>query len=304
MTEIIKPPKYNQNFLFLIGLFLRTINKVRHTVMGYKTARTFSPDEVDQSVAYCLNVVKNWERALIDYTGSLNPFKNRSIIELGPGPDLGTGIIIIASGAKSYTAVDKNKLINRTPPVFYNILLNYLKDLPEYEKAKIAVDNILKQSFDENFCYIHDPIFNLEDVPNKKYDILVSQAVLEHITDINKIFEILRHKLKPNSIMVNEVDLGTHPALIRDLDPLNLLRYSDRVWNLLKFDDSPNRVRAADYRNILRQLGFTKIDIWKLKVLVKDYVERLKPYLSNRFKNYSDEDIGIKSFYLLATKEK
>jgi len=303
MTEIIKPPKYNQNFLFLMGLFLRIINKIRHSLIGYKTARTFSPDKVDQSVAYCLNVVKNWERALIDYTGSLNPFRNRSIIELGPGPDLGTGIIILALGAKSYTAVDKNKLINRTPQVFYNILLNYLKDLPEYEKAKIAVDNILKQSFNENFCYIHDSIFDLESVPDNKYDMLVSQAVLEHITDIDKVFNILFNKLKPNSIMVNEVDLGTHTALIRDLDPLNLLRYSDRVWNLLKFDGSPNRFRATDYRNILNQLRFTKIVIKKLIVLGKEYVEKSKPNLSNRFNNYSDQDITIKSFYLLAAKK-
>jgi SAM-dependent methyltransferase len=304
MNEMIKPTIYNQNILFLIGLFLRTINKVRHTLIGYKTARTFSPDKVEKSVTYCLNVVKNWEKALINYTGNLSPFTSKNIIELGPGPDLGTGIIMLASGSKSYTAVDKNKLINSTPPVFYNILLSRLKELPGYEKAKNAVDNILEQRFDEDFCYIHDSSFNLESVPDKKYDILVSQAVLEHITDINKVFEILSHKLRPNSIMVNEVDLGTHTALIRDLDPLNLLRYSDSVWNLLKFDGSPNRLRAADYRNILKQLGFTKINICKLKVLVEEYVERLKPYLSNRFKNYSDEDVGIKSFYLLATKEK
>ena len=303
MTKIIKPPKHNQFFLFSIGLCLMVINKIRHILIGYTTPRPFSTTEIELSIIYCFNVVKNWERTLIAYTGNLNPFKGKNIIEIGPGPDLGTGIIILALGAKSYTAIDKNELINNTSPSFYNVLLNRLKELPGYEKAKIAVNNIPKRNFDEKFCYIYDPNFNLEKLPDKKFDTLVSQAVLEHIINISEIFQILYYKLKSHAIMINEVDLGTHTALIRNLDPLNHLRYSDAVWDLLRFDGSPNRLIMSDYKNILVRLGFKKIEAKQLVVIDKEYIKKSKPNLSKRFRKYSDKDIETKSFYLLAVKE-
>lgn len=295
--------KRNQFFLFTLGLCLRVVNKVRRIVIGYTSPRTFSTKEIERNVIYCLNVVKNWEKALIPYTGSSNPFSGKHVIEIGPGPDLGTGIVILALGAKSYTAVDKNELIHKTPPNFYNVLLTHLMELPGYSNAKATVNHLQKGEFNEDFCYIWDPCFSLQRLPLKSFDILVSQAVLEHLANVRRAFEILYHKLNPNAVMVHEVDLGTHTGLIRRLDPLNHLRYSDMVWNLLRFDGSPNRFRVTDYQKILNQLGFGKIKTKRILVLDKEYVEKSKPHLSEKFRKYPDEDIGTKSFYLLATKK-
>jgi hypothetical protein len=260
MAEFIRPPKYNQLFLFTLGLCLRVVNKARRTIIGYTSPRTFSPKEIERSVMYCLNVVNNWEKALKTYTGNPNPLTGKRVIELGPGPDLGTGIVILAFGAKSYTAVDKNKLIRKTPPSFYNVLLNHLKELPGYSNARTTVHNLQRGNFNKDFCYIWDPTLVLQKSPSKKFDILVSQAVLEHLVNIKQIFEILYSKMDLHSVMVHEVDLGAHTGLIRTIDPLNLLRYSDLIWNLLKFDGSPNRLCMSDYRKILHQTGFVKIE--------------------------------------------
>lgn len=303
MNCLITPPKYNQFFLFILGLCIRSINKVRRIIIGYTSSRPFSTKEIERNVGYCLNVVKNWMNALICFTGDSNPFYNKHVIELGPGPDLGTGIIILAYGAKSYTAIDKNKLIHKTEKSFYNILLDDLKHLPGYLNAKIAVSHLQKGIFTEYFSYIYDPSFDLQRFPLKKFNILVSQAVLEHIVNIREIFQILYYRLESNAIMVHEVDLGTHTGLIRNLDPLNHLRYSDTVWNLLSFDGSPNRLRMFDYQKILGQLGFGKIETKQIVTLDKEYVKNSKPHLSNKFRKYLDKDIETKSFYLLAAKK-
>lgn len=240
---------------------------------------------------------------LITYTGNPNPFGGKHVIELGPGPDLGTGIVILALGAKSYTAVDKNKLIHKTPSSFYNVLLSHLEKFPEYINAQKAVDNLQQTDFNENFRYIWDPRFSLQKLPSEKFNILVSQAVLEHLANVRETFRTLYYKLVSNAIMVHEVDLGAHTALIRRLDPLNHLRYSDMVWNLLRFDGSPNRLRMTDYQNILDQLGFEEIETKQIIVLDKEYVKKSKPHLSKKFRTYPDEDIETKSFHLLATKK-
>jgi len=303
MIKVIRPPKYSQVFLFTLGLCLRIINKIRRSMIGYTTPRTFSTKEIKRSVTYCLDVVRYWEEILRDYTGEQHPFSNKNVIELGPGPDLGTGLIIIALGAKRYAAVDKNKLIYKTPQIFYDTMLDHLKGLPGYLKAKAAVDDLQKNDFSEVFFYVYDPYFNLQKLPSHNFDILVSQAVLEHLVNIKQIFKILYSKMDLHSVMVHEVDLGTHTGLIRTIDPLNLLRYSDLIWNILKFDGSPNRLCMSDYRQILHQIGFVKIETIPTRVYDNEYAKRTKSYLAEKFKNYSDEDIMTKSFYLLASKE-
>ena len=103
--------------------------------------------------------------------------------------------------------------------------------------------------------------------------------------------------------MVHLVDLGTHTVLIRSLDPLNLLRYSEKIWNLLSFSGSPNRIRMSDYRNILNQVGFDKVETKQITVLGEEYVRKSRPYLSDKFRIYSDGDLKTKSFCLLAGRK-
>lgn len=87
------------------------------------------------------------------------------------------------------------------------------------------------------------------------------------------------------------------------MDPLNRLRYSDIIWNLLRFDGSPNRFQMFDYQKILNQPAFEKIETKQITVLDKKYIKKSKPHLLKKFVNYPDENIETKSFYLLSTKK-
>ncbi len=303
MTKVIQPPKkYSQFFLLIIGLIFRIINKIRHLIIGYASPRPFSSRDIERSVEYTLSVVANWEKALMNYIGSKYSFDNKHVLELGPGPDLGTGFVILALGAQSYTAIDKYELISQTPKKFYKTLFGELKKYPGYKKAQTALDQFQKQGFSDYFSYIYEPSFSLNNLPLRKFDVLVSQAVLEHLDDARKTFEALQNTLSVNAIMVHEVDLGTHTRWVRTLDPLNLLRYSDIVYDLLSFNGSPNRLRMSDYQEILDCLGFEKIETKQIIILDKGYVKKSRLHLSEKFRRYPDEDIETKSFYLLATK--
>ena len=256
MTKVIRPPKkYTQFFLFIIGLILRIINKIRHSIIGYTSPRPFSSRDIERSVEYTLNVVANWEKALINYIGSKHSLSNKHVLELGPGQDLGTGFVILALGAQSYTAIDKYELVSKTPDNFYKVLFEQLKGYPAYKRAQTALGQFQKQGFSDYFSYTCELSFSLNSLPFRKFDVLVSQAVLEHLDDVRKTFDTLRPILSTNAIMVHEVDLGTHTRWIRALDPLNLLRYSDTIYKLLKFSGSPNRLRMCDYQEIFNQLG-------------------------------------------------
>jgi len=291
------------SLLYVIGLILRIINKIRHLIFGYTTPRPFSSDQdIERSVAYTLRVVAQWEKTLGGYIGSMHSFKNKHVLELCPGSDLGTGFVILALGARSYTAVDKYKLISKTPKSLYSVLFRQMENYPTFGKAQRALYQFQKQGSCQDFSYIYEPHFFLDNLCPQKYDILVSQAVLEHLDDVSKTFKILKSKLNRNAIMAHEVDIGTHTRWLRKADPLNLLRYSDRFYKLLKFSGSPNRLRISDYKRILAKLGFENIETKPLVSLADEYIRSAKPSFNKKYKCHSDKELAVTSFHLLATK--
>src|SRR5690606_14601655 len=75
---------------------------------------------------YDLRVVEEWERALLQYEPGSDSFGRRSILELGPGPDLGVGVTLLAKGASSYAALDVHRLAFDAHPEFYERLFKAL----------------------------------------------------------------------------------------------------------------------------------------------------------------------------------
>jgi hypothetical protein len=299
MARIINPPEYNHVYLYLLGVAFMVLNKVRHRIMGYKTPRTFSTTEIERSVDYCINVVNQHELQLQKYTGTNNPFNRKKILEIGPGPDLGTGFCMIAKGALRYTALDKNKLVSQTPDIFYEVLLEKLKGFPNYVNAINAFKTFKRKTNNSIVKYIYDPEFKFKKIQDGSYDMLVTQAVLEHIDNIKCTFQKIKNKITPNGVLSNLVDASTHTRYIRDIDHCNLLRYSDFIYNMLKFDGSPNRLRTSQYEKIFKELDYKNINIVPNKIADSVYVNKLKAHISPKFKD--DDTLHILSFYLLAS---
>lgn len=90
--------------------------------------------------------------------------------------------------------------------------------------------------------------------------------------------------VKPGTILIAEVNLKTHTRWIRDRNPLNIYRYSDFIYNLSRFSGSPNRLRPADYEDILRENGWINIKILPLTILEKEYLTKVRPTLNSRFR--------------------
>ena len=105
--------------------------------------------------------------------------------------------------------------------------------------------------------------------------------------------------MKPNGVLSNLVDAASHTRYIKDIDPCNLLRYSDTIYNVLKFDGSPNRLRASHYEEIFKILGYDNINIVPNRILDIEYVKGLKEHISAKFKH--DDSLNMLSFYILAT---
>lgn len=302
--RIIRPKDIKNIQYYFIGTVLIILNYIRHSLFGYKTPRTFSINEIDRSVDYDFKVVDEWLEYLCSYSRKLSPLENKVIMELGPGPDLGIGLILLALGVKKYIALDVNELAKSVPSAFYDKLFERLKDrFPDCDIGylKEQLSKCYKKE-DAAISYIVDKNFGVSKITDK-VDIIFSQAAFEHFTNVGKTFLEISSVLKEGGYLITVIDLKTHTGWIRDRDPLNIYRYSDFFWDLFKFKGSPNRIRAFEYKNMLGKNGWFDIRTEPLAILEEEYLEKVKLSLNKKFRNMDSSEMKVLTIVFMAKKK-
>jgi SAM-dependent methyltransferase len=261
--------------LHLAGLAMGTANTVRHRHRGYVNPRPFSAADVDRTIQHALEVVDRLQHhGAIDWTGL-------RVLEVGPGSDLSSGAVIMARGAASYRAVDLFDNTGQADPALYTEIGRRLGTPVDLAGLQFTL-----ASFP-----------GLPEVDGT-YDMIVSNATLEHVEDVGGLFASLRRLAAPGARMVHHVDGQTHMRWIKDVDPLNILRYSDQTYaRLLDFPGAPNRLRAEHYLQAAQASG------WGDTTTVPDvradagYLERTR--LARRFR--SSTTLELLTFTLVAS---
>ncbi len=288
-----------QLFYWWLGLGILFANKIRYRITGYHRPREFSIDDTNRAVKYDHEIVEGWEKTLAEKGFGSDPFAGKRILELGPGADLGVGLILVAKGADSYTAYDKNPLADRAPKELHNAVIDSINNAGARARAAEALSAYeLKQPTALNFK--QDDSFSLKWVPDESVDLVVSNAAFEHFERVPEILTQVARALAPGGAFVAKVDLQTHTRVLRDRDPLNVYRYPRLLYRLAKFSGIPNRVRPAVYEKTLKDLGLTLVEIIPDGVMDEQQLRRDKPYMRRRFRK--DPTLGYLSFTVIGKK--
>ena len=254
---------------YWIGGAVLALNSMRGTVQGYRRARPFGEGDRDRAYRYDIAVVDRWS--------SHAKFADADILELGPGPDLGTGAEMLRRGARSYLALDAFPLARTVDPSFYESYWpNMAADL-HYRVLPFSRISELDQTF----------------------DLVVSNACLEHVVDIDRMFDDLAHLIRPSGRMVHQIDAQTHSGPLRSRDPLNIYRFSDTEYrNLARYPGAPNRLLVDEYVRNAQAAGFVEVEVVGRRTLKASYVEHAASKLAPRFRGRSA--LTHMSFFLLA----
>lgn len=244
--------------LHVAGFTLGITNALRHRLIGYRTPRPFSDRNQQRAVDYAHEVVQRWTRAGLEPRGA-------RVLELGPGPDLGTGAALLKAGAVSYTAVDAFPLARNVPTSFY-------EQFAGFDHRRLE--------------YIMDRFPALPSVDGQ-FDAVVSNAAMEHFEDVRTLWVRLRQLVSPSGRMVHMVDASTHMRPFRTTDPLNIYRYSEASYRMMSFPGVPNRLLAEDYMTIGRETGWT-VDVRPRRVLSSSYITSVRNDLAARFRQRAD----------------
>lgn len=294
--KLIHPGKPNQALYWLAGVLVLVLNRLRYAIKGYQNPRPIAASEIEKHLDYDRQTVHHLTSAYSHYTGKAS-VKGKSILELGPGPDLGAGLLWLDQGVSEYTAIDANPLVKDTKTEFYKRLL-----------SKTAYPLSLQTSLDKVFTdeperlrYICEPSFDLSQVWTESIDIIFSQAAFEHFTDIEKTIDQMSQKVQSGAVFIAEIDFMTHSRGLREKDPLNIYRYSPALYSLGKFKGQPNRRRPNDYVQALQRAGWTNIQVIPIEVLDTAYVHAIRKQLDPTFRSPQAE-MHTLTAYIMATK--
>ncbi len=219
-------------------------------------------------------------------------------LELGPGDGILSALLAPALGSGGLTLLDSgdyaDKDISKYRQQINDFLLKFNHHkLPDYTNCN-SIDEILKYS---GGAYYSKGLSSLKMLADDSFDIIYSQAVLEHVRrdEFLETMQQCRRLLKPNGVMSHVVDFKDHLG-----GGLNNLRISSGLWEqnwfALKSNFYTNRLRFSEVVKICEDSGFTlkTAEISRYEVTP---IQRKK--LASEFSILSDDDLSISEAHLV-----
>ena len=283
---------------------------------------------------YCYSV---WLRHLIcAYQNGFNVMPQK-IAELGPGDSLGIGISALISGVEQYFALDVVKYSNaevnlrmfdelvklfqqKSPipdekefpkvkpylkkydfptqifPEGYLIKILDEKRLAKIRKAISLLDSPDAAKEDEMIAYAV-PWKGTSLIASQSLDMIISQAVLQHVDDLSSTYKNMSDWLKPDGLLSHEIDFKSMGSSDRWYGHWE---YSDLEWKIIRGNRMfyINREPHSTHIKLLNNNNF-KI-VCDHKIICETKIDKIK--LSKRFKDLTQEDLSIANAFIQATK--
>lgn len=249
----------------------------------------------------------------------------RSVLEIGPGVNLGALFTFAASGARA-AGVDVAPL-PRPPEGFYEALRDYLfavegfawwRSFAERQPGRVEFPSVssfpsasdLLASIDYRSSVSSDSL----PFASGTFDLVYSIAALEHVPEPERTVAEIARVLAPGGLAIHEIDLKHHGSE----DPLRFLEFSDEEWrrratpygtdlSLRTILDGGfsgevfcNRLRSADWKRLFESAGLA---VERVEPVIVLDVSAVRPErLLNRFRALSLEELTVLTIRVVGRK--
>lgn len=281
------------------------------------------------SARYCYSV---WMRHLVLALRHGLPAIPKSVAELGPGESLGMGMAALISGAEKYYAFDIIRLINsrKNLKIFDELvtLFNNKERIPddrEFPRVKpfldsydfpeeIFTDEILQHLLDvKRLEFLRKSILHVDSahsaiqyivpwhsnelIQSDSVDMIFSQAVLEHVDDLEETYRAMFSWLKPGGVVTHQIDFKCH-GLADDWN--GHWEFSDLTWKLLR-GRRPYLINRKPYSSHRLQLERTGFKLSYNQLAKSGSTVGVKN-LSSDFQLLTEDDVVTSGAYIVAIK--
>lgn len=295
--------------------------KIESTSGSTHTGKT-----LEESLAYINQVYDDY----IKYSEiSPETLAGKRILEIGPGDNFGVALRFLSAGAARVVCLDK----------FYSAH-DAEQEYAIYKALRERFDQESRRRFDEAIDLSNGIEVNsdrlkiiygkgIEDAkglfePNS-FDLILSRAVLEYLTDPDFAFSVMNSLLSPGGMMAHKIDLRDDEMFSSNgMNPLTFLTIPNSVYRLMTVGSGRcNRRLVNYYRHAMNELAYetrffvtcvlgekSELVPHKEKITPSiDYSERahalineIRSRLQGEYKNLTDEDLLISGIFLIARK--
>ena len=197
--EVLPAPPVRNRRHELAGLGILAANFLRHKIRGYRTPRPAATPDAESSYRYARSVASNWLSHLNRYLRAKPPLEEWDALEIGPGPDLGTGLVLLGEGLRSYRAIDVHPLLKDSSKELHRGISERVAAQTGCPQAALHTELEKFEAGEEGrLGYVYDPRLRLEDFGEDRFDLFLSHAAFEHLEDVPGTIEglsALAHKL-------------------------------------------------------------------------------------------------------------
>ena len=227
------------------------------------TFRDMTPARSAAFIAGCFDYVKR-------FTGMMGfDLRDKRCLEVGCGENVALALRLISEGAAHVTCVDR-----------FFAERDRTHEAAIYMEMRRHLDKERRSRFDEaislgpdghNICpervtchYGVDIAKSQEIFSPGSFDLIYSNAVLEHVRDPEKALIAMDKLLALGGIIVHSIDCKDHGMLSSlGFHPLTFLTIPDSIYHLMSSHSAlPNRRFARFYRDQMARLGYE----WKIYV--------------------------------------
>jgi SAM-dependent methyltransferase len=202
-----------------------------------------------------------------------------SVLEIGPGGNLGALLMYLAAGCDRGVAFDVVPLVTDQQELYDAIT-------PDAAALSKRID------------YLTGAPIEQTSLPDNSFDIIFSSACLEHVAGPPAALRSIHRILKPGGVTTHSIDLRDH----RDFtDPLAFLRHSESAWRAATSHRLvTNRWRASDWQRGFEAAGFVNVVVEPhAQTAVTD---EMRSRFHRRFRSKDLTDLGTLLINVTATK--
>jgi len=221
----------------------------------------------------------------------------KDILELGPGKNFGSTLIFGCLGARvALSDLYLSSWDSEYHPLFYRHLLEALpKNFPKADRAplrRIVELGAYSQSVLRTY---HRKAENLSGIDSKSYDVVISNAVLEHVEDPQSAAREMMRVTRPGGFGIHQIDFRDHRDFSKPLEYLLLSRAEFSRYFVYAQGSCGNRWRQSDFINVFNEAGFA-IELCEANVFAtEEYLADLMPRLGSAAQMFSRLDLHVLS---------
>jgi len=255
-----------------------------------------SPEAIKRAADHAYSIGSSYLAKVSDWVK--RPLQGMNVLELGPGPDFGSTLLLTAFGARVAVA---DRWLTPWQAHHHGPVYAALADRIEAEHPSADV-SALRALVAAN-AYLPEIISQYEDaekligIPDNEFDMVVSNAVFEHILDHRKASDRCFAVTKPGGFNVHQVDFRDHRDFTRPLE--FLLMTADEIAAFMAETDTHegNQRRASDYQAAYRDMGFDVLSAWVTEqaseAYLADFLPRLRAMPTSPYHGASLDDLRI-----------